>query len=329
MGRKKSRPVRAAGAASAAAQADPDAPGPSGGTKRAAKAEARRDVRVEVDRSTWGLADADHRDVAEVVLRDVSVSADGEEALGEAFGASRFSLRILVRDAPEEGFRMGQWPVVPSDCVLLEYVVHGDGEEKHQLMVSGCFDGPDEGVSGLAHLVSLRFVTLRIQSLRAFRDVGEAQVESFRVRVEVMEGAFGACQSLLEVARHPWRKSLMNMMAWLRPEVTTSAAIYGVDGLGVLMDDGANADFTPKSDSQFDLAAFYEAVKPSINAEQLEVGLPDLVPQLRPYQLRAAHWMVQREKGNILHHEYVNSAPYCVPIDFIHKNSRMFYNPFK
>ena len=65
------------------------------------------------------------------------------------------------------------------------------------------------------------------------------------------------------------------------------------------------------------------------NAEQLEVGLPDLVPQLRPYQLRAAHWMVQREKGNILHHEYVNSAPYCVPIDFIHKNSRMFYNPFK
>jgi len=56
----------------------------------------------------------------------------------------------------------------------------------------------------------------------------------------------------------------MNMMAWLRPEVTTSAAIYGVDGLGVLMDDGANADFTPKSDSQFDLAAFYEAVKPSM-----------------------------------------------------------------
>ncbi|XP_039855107.1 wiskott-Aldrich syndrome protein homolog 1-like isoform X4 [Panicum virgatum] len=64
------------------------------------------------------------------------------------------------------------------------------------------------------------------------------------------------------------------------------------------------------------------------NAEQMEVGLPNLVPQLRPYQLRAAHWMVQREKGNILHHEYVNSTPYCVPIDFIHENSRMFYIPF-
>nr|TKW36527.1 hypothetical protein SEVIR_2G446300v2 [Setaria viridis] len=329
MGRKKTRPVRAGGAAAAAAEADPDAPGPSGGAKRAAKGEARRDVCVEVDMSTWGLADVDHCDVAEVVLRDVTVSGEGEEGLEEAFGASRFSLRLRVRAAPEEGFRLGHWPVVPADCVLLEYVVHGDREEKHgEFVVSGCFDGPDEGVSGLAHLVSLRFVTLRVQSLGAFRDVGEARVESFRVRVEVMQRAFSACESLLEVARHPWRKSLMNMMAWLRPEVTTTAAIYGMDGLGVPIDDDANADFTPKSDSQFDLAAFYEAVKPSINAEQLEGGLPDLIPQLRPYQLRAAHWMVQREKGNTLHQEYVNSAPYCVPIDFIHKNSRMFYNPF-
>ncbi|KAG0546334.1 hypothetical protein BDA96_02G438700 [Sorghum bicolor] len=332
MGRKKSRPVRAAGAASAAAEADPYAPSPSGSTKRGTKGEARRDVCVEVDRTTWAQADVDHRDVAEVVLRDVSVSGDGdgeEGALEEAFGASTFSLRLRVRDAPEEGFRMGQWPVVPSDCVLLEYVVHGGREGKHpEYVVSGCFDGPDEGVSGLAHLVSLRFVTLRVQSFRAFQDMGEARVESFRVRVEVMEQAFSACDSLLEVARHPWRKSLMNMMAWLRPEVTTSAAIYGLDDLGVPIDDGGNADLAPKSDSQFDLAAFYEAVKPSTNAEQLKEDLPDLVPQLRPYQLRAAHWMVQREKGNTPHQGYANSAPYCVPIDFIHKNSRMFYNPF-
>jgi E3 ubiquitin-protein ligase SHPRH len=264
MGRKKTRPVRAGAAAAAEADPDPDpdAPGPSGGAKRAAKGEARRDVCLEVDTSTWGLADADHRDVAEVVLRDVAVSGEGGE---EAFGASRFSLRLRVRDAPEEGFRLGHWPAVPADRVLLECVVHGDREEKHQeFVVSGCFDGPDEGVSGLAHLVSLRFVTLRVQSLGAFRDMGEARVGSFRVRVEVMERAFGACESLLEVARHPWRKSLMNMMVWLRPEVTTSAAIYGMDGLGVPMDDDANADFTPKSDSQFDLAAFYEAIKPSM-----------------------------------------------------------------
>ncbi|KAJ1292442.1 hypothetical protein BS78_02G391500 [Paspalum vaginatum] len=327
MGRKKSRPARAVGAGSAAAEADPEARSASGSAKRAAKGESRRDVCVEVDRSTWGLAEVDHRDVAEVVLRNASVV--GQVEADEAFGASAFSLRLRVRDAPEEGFRMGQWPIVPSDCVLLEYVVHGDREEKRErYVVSGSFDGPDEGVSGLAHLMSLRFATLRVQSFRAIRDTGGVKVESFSVRVEVLERAFSSCESLLEVARHPWRKSLMNTMAWLRPEAMTSAVIYGMDGLAVPVDGGADADSAPKSDSQFDLAAFYEAVKPSINAEQLEGDLPDLVPQLRPYQLRAAHWMVQREKENTLHQEYVDSAPYCVPIDFINNNSRMFFNPF-
>jgi E3 ubiquitin-protein ligase SHPRH len=79
----------------------------------------------------------------------------------------------------------------------------------------------------------------------------------------VTDQAFAACESLLEVTRHPWRKSLMNVMAWVRPEVTTSATVYGMDGLVPPVDGGADSDFTPKSDSQFDLAAFYEAVKPS------------------------------------------------------------------
>lgn len=262
MGRKKSRAVRAT-RAGAAAEADSGAPSPSGGrTKRSAP---KGDVRVEVDRRTWGLPDGDHRDVAEVVLRDVSVSGEGEQALEleEMHRASWLSLRLLVRDAPEEGFRIGNWPVVPSDCVLLEYVVDGGDHEGSGVVLSGCFDGPDEGVSGLAHLVSLRFVTLRIQSFRAFRYMeDEVRIESFRVRVEMMDQAFAGCESLLEVSRHPWRKSLMNMMAWLRPEVTTSAAIYGTDGLVLSMDADANA--APKSDSQFDLAAFYEAVKPSV-----------------------------------------------------------------
>jgi len=48
----------------------------------------------------------------------------------------------------------------------------------------------------------------------------------------------------------------MNMMAWLHPEVTTSAVLHGMDGLDVLKYDGANAGSAPKSDSEFDLAAF-------------------------------------------------------------------------
>ena len=67
-------------------------------------------------------------------------------------------------------------------------------------------------------------------------------------------------------------------------------------------------------------------------AALLEGELPDLLPHLRPYQLRAANWMVEREKGNKTvssPNEDVHPAPYCVPIDFISKKSRMFYNPFK
>ncbi|XP_015695228.2 E3 ubiquitin-protein ligase SHPRH [Oryza brachyantha] len=333
MGRRKSRPARAGGLGAGAA-AEPDAPSPSSGgaskSRRAAKGEARRDVCFEVDSSTWCLSDGDRRDLAELVMRDVRISGEGEEALDvaalyEAGREKRFPLRLRVRDAPEEGFRLGNWPVVPSDCVILEYVVAG-------MVISGCFDGPDEGVSGLAHLVKLRFVTLRVHAFNVSQSGDSVSVVSFRVRLGVMEKAFAACESLLEVTRHPWRKSLMNMVAWVRPEVMTSTAIYGMDGPVLPINGDANGDFTPKKDSQFDLAALYEAIKPSMEAGLFEEELADLLPHLRPYQLRAANWMVQREKGNTMvsspNQQYVHSAPYCVPIDFMHKNSRMFFNPF-
>lgn len=275
------------------------------------------------------------RDLAELVLRDVRLDGEGKEAVDFAAveeeyfkedSRGRCLLHLRVRDAPEEGFRLGQWPVVPSDCVLLEYHAEKFGGG---VFVSGRFDGPDEGVSGLAHLVSLGFVTLRIGECSSGPRDDSVPAIVLRVRVEVMDRAFGTCESLLEVARHPWRKSLMNVMAWVRPEVTTSAVIYGMDDLVPPTD--IDGDFAPKSDSQFDLAAFYEAVKPSTGAGLLEENLPDLLPHLRPYQLRAANWMVQREKGNTVslpNEGDVHSAPYCVPIDFVGTKSRMFYNPF-
>ncbi|KAE8813437.1 E3 ubiquitin-protein ligase SHPRH [Hordeum vulgare] len=337
MGRIKSRPSRARALGACASTAEPDAPSPSAGSsksKRAAKGDVRRDVLVEAG----GGADGHPRDLAELVLRDVRLGGEGRPE-GAGLGApegerseengGRRPLRLRVRDAPEDGFRLGHWPVVPSDCVLLEYHAEGLGGGA---FVSGCFDGPDEGVSGLAHLVSLGFVELRVCEYSSSPGDGPAPAMVLRVRVEVMDRAFGACESLLEVARQPWRKSLMNMMAWVRPEVTTLAVMYGMDGLVPQMDGNDDRDFAPKSDSQFDLAAFYEAVKPSMDAEQLEDELPDLLPHLRPYQLRAANWMVQREKGNTTipspNEDYVHYAPYCVPIDFISNNSRMFYNPF-
>lgn len=47
----------------------------------------------------------------------------------------------------------------------------------------------------------------------------------------------------------------------------------------------------------FDAAELYTAVKPSGNEPQLPQDNPKLRPTLRPYQRRAAAWMVARETG--------------------------------
>lgn len=66
----------------------------------------------------------------------------------------------------------------------------------------------------------------------------------------------------------------------------------------------------------------------------LDVELPDLVPELRPYQSRAACWMVQREKvalqDSSLEWEHsLFHSPLCVAMNFLDSCSRMFYNPFR
>jgi hypothetical protein len=61
--------------------------------------------------------------------------------------------------------------------------------------------------------------------------------------------------------------------------------------------------------------------------------IPDLLPELRPYQRRAAYWMVQREKGDS--RSLVGSgkssflSPLCLPVDFLDTRTKMFYNPFR
>lgn len=84
--------------------------------------------------------------------------------------------------------------------------------------------------------------------------------------------------------------------------------------------------------SSFELLKFCGST-PYRAEPMLEDDLPDLLPLLRPYQRRAAYWMVQREKGDS---ESLSerkrsrfSSPLCMPMDFLDTSSKVFYNPFR
>ena len=62
---------------------------------------------------------------------------------------------------------------------------------------------------------------------------------------------------------------------------------YGVDGL---------EDTMPEAqEEQFDAATIYSLVKPRGTEPELQGQPQQLLPQLRPYQRRAAQWMLDRE----------------------------------
>lgn len=222
---------------------------------------------VEVERSGW-LSD-EHLDISEVVLRDLNLREGfhGFELSEDFYQDPQFSLRFRLCNVSDVlgRIKLGHWPVLPYTDIHLEFVKKAivDNTETCTVLLSGIFDGPDEGVSGLVHLASLKFVTLRaVLGIRVSKDI-----PSLRVRVEVLKSTFDACESLLEGSRQLWKKSMMNLMSWLRPEIMTSEVRYGfssyidmeVDSQTERVDDGGYASKC----SRFDPAGFYEAIKPS------------------------------------------------------------------
>lgn len=65
----------------------------------------------------------------------------------------------------------------------------------------------------------------------------------------------------------------------------------------------------------------------------LEDDITDLLPELRPYQRRAAYWMVQRERGDPItlgdkeDNQFI--SPLSISIGFLDSASKMFFNPFR
>ncbi|XP_017984679.1 PREDICTED: E3 ubiquitin-protein ligase SHPRH isoform X1 [Theobroma cacao] len=291
---------------------------------------------VEIDKTSWHSDE--HLDISEVVLIDLNLREGfaGYRISEDFYGDSKYSLRFRVCNVCEfiSRIKLGHWPVLSSSDVSLEFVEKNmnDGAEMESVMLSGSFDGLDEGISSLVHLASLKFVTLR----PVMGVMLSESLSSLRVRVEILKRVFENCESLMENTRQLWKKSMMNVMAWLRPEVMTSEAKYGIsESMNMEVDVypvKEEETSRPGKRARFDVSGFYEAIKPSKENSMLEDEIPDLLPVLRPYQRRAAYWMVQREKGDSRSldewERSMLSSPLCIPVDFLDDYSKMYFNPF-
>lgn len=289
---------------------------------------------VEVDRHNW--VSEEHYDISEVLLMNLNVSGEFQDTKHEdqhCFNDEKYGLRFRLSNVNEFLGRMklGHWPVLSATDIYLEFVEKRESMDiETQVMVTGNFDGPSEGVSGLVHLVNMKFLTLRPIMGANF----SGSLSSIRLRVEIQKCAFEACESLFENTRQLWKKSMMNVMTWLRPEVMTSEARYGYkvpEDMEIGLEPNEESVVSRKR-ARLDVFGFYEAIKPSKDNPVLIDDMPDLLPELRPYQRRAAFWMVQREKGafgRLRGSEPSQSvSPLCMPVDLVDSCSKIYYNSF-
>ncbi|KAG8380997.1 hypothetical protein BUALT_Bualt06G0075000 [Buddleja alternifolia] len=291
---------------------------------------------VEIDRSSW--VSEEHYDVSEIVLLNLRVSEEfyGYLLTDEFYMDSRCLLRFKLTNVNEHLGRMklGHWPVLSESNTCLQFVMKCtvEGSDGDVVMLSGIVDGPDEGVTGLVHLASLKYLTVRPVLGIELSD----SISSICIRVDILKSAFDECETLLDNKRQLWKKSMISVMAWLRPEVMTSEARYGYNAVTNMdVDESLVADgdsSASRKQARFEVSGFYDAIKPSKEAPMLENQLPDLLPEQRPYQRRAAYWMVQREKGD---YECLGGnersqivSPLCTPLNLIDTSRRIYYNPF-
>lgn len=273
MGRRKQRQPHRSGGVRLEDQGNPKTQVVNGVVETVETSDIKLDVvnepfSIEVDRTGW--SSNEHRDISEVVLMDIKLEHRyvGFQLDESFFENLKYSLRFRLGNVNEfllGRIKFGQWPVLSSSGISLELIERGKDEDMNacSVVLSGNFDGPDDAISGLVHLANLKFMTLRpILGVTFSHNMG-----SLRLRVEILSSAFDVSESIFDNGRQLWKKSMMNTIAWLRPEVVSSEAKYGVVKLAnvdtdlhhEMRDDTSNS----RKHVNFDTVGFYDAIKPS------------------------------------------------------------------
>eukprot|EP00250_Pteridium_aquilinum_P010690 c19568_g2_i1 orf=83-3961(+) len=210
-------------------------------------------------------------------------------------------------------------------------------------VISGYLDCADESISGFAYLFKAGYISVKPHlRVDTTEDKGKIEV-ACRLTIGVTRKGFDGSSGLLDGAKSLWTRSMLKVMKWLRPELHTDEVIYGISENKPSSSSPRSSTQLFESDEQetegrsqqaFDPSLLYEAIRPDQNMPTLNLAPPELLAELRPYQSRAAQWMVMREKGSVDNGYQVTVTsrnlnwPFCLEVVSLDKKTTFFYNPF-
>ncbi|CAM6114787.1 unnamed protein product [Calypogeia fissa] len=248
------------------------------------------EITLQVHTPTTGFAGLTQKEKEDATLRvRLQLPTERKVRVGGLQEVSKQDLRVQVLIYPKSAKTVANG----EDRPTLEI---NQDSENFKVLISGEVDGPDAVIASLAYLIRLEYISLRpAPCLTCDSSCSLDHNLSGRLRVLISKKAFISSESLSK--RSLWTRAMQTVVFWLRPEVARVRSSYKHDeeiteNFGRLIE-GTGCD----RQHVFDPSALYDAVKPSWPGPVLDMSFPELLPNLRPYQLRAAFWMVHRERG--------------------------------
>ncbi|MCO5609414.1 hypothetical protein L7F22_063640 [Adiantum nelumboides] len=213
-----------------------------------------------------------------------------------------------------------------------------------KVILSGYLDCTDETIAAFTYLFKAAYISVKPLIRVDEKDNADSLQLVCRLIVSVTEKSFDGCHGLLDGAKSLWSRSLLKLMRWLRPDLHTDEAIYRLfenkanirssgQSLGSCEIDEQETE--GRSQQTFDPTLGYEALRPDRCMPALDLAPPMLLAKLRPYQSRAAQWMVMRENNSLssvqngCDHDCRNFKwPFCSEVLSLDGKTMFFYNPF-